>query len=282
MCICVYSHCTCTTCVCTTTSGRFSIQERKWVLSYTAMFSFCCHRRSLAAEPWSTPSSGVTWWDGFHRTGTDRSRKINCHAHAVQCFSLCLCVSVRGFCLSPTVCVCVSHLGRSFPFLLTDAEVLQAEAGFETLRAHSTCFVVQGLWTLCTDGLQKDRERERWEAANGFSKETFHFFLSSSLHFYTVPKVSPAPSVLTAPQDLQWCLRLVKLKLSLQPLHVCFSLSFFLELFWKERRTHTHRGHMSWLFSTETNVRRLVLLYPLFVFHFTFLLTQDTDKLSLP
>lgn len=43
----------------------------------------------------------------------------------------------------------------------------------------------------------------------------------------------PPPPPLTAPQDLQWCLRLVKLKLSLQPLHVCFSFSFFLELFWK-------------------------------------------------
>lgn len=44
---------------------------------------------------------------------------------------------------------------------------------------------------------------------------------------------SLVPSVLTAPQDLQWCLRLVKWKLSLQPLHVCFSFSFFRELFWK-------------------------------------------------
>lgn len=49
----------------------------------------------------------------------------------------------------------------------------------------------------------------------------------------------PAPtllllSVLTAPQALQWCLRLVKLKLSLQPLHVSFS--FFLELFWKTEK----------------------------------------------
>lgn len=59
-----------------------------------------------------------------------------------------------------------------------------------------------------------------------------------------LPDLSPCPlvckemiqSVLTAPQDLQWCLRLVKLKLSLQPLHVCFSLSFFLELFWKKNQ----------------------------------------------
>lgn len=35
---------------------------------------------------------------------------------------------------------------------------------------------------------------------------------------------------LTAPQCLQWCFRLVKLNVSLQPLHVSFSLSRFFEL----------------------------------------------------
>lgn len=53
---------------------------------------------------------------------------------------------------------------------------------------------------------------------------------------------------MAAPQDLQWCLRLVKLKLSLQPLHVCFSFSFFLEVFWKKKtkeKNTQHRSHVS-------------------------------------
>lgn len=51
--------------------------------------------------------------------------------------------------------VCLCYLGHSFPLLLIHAEVLQAETCFKALRANPAGLVVQGLWTLCADGLQK-------------------------------------------------------------------------------------------------------------------------------
>lgn len=131
------------------------------LVSNSTVPPFRCHQCSLAAEPWLTLSTG-THREMCHWTGTNRGRKINYFAHTVQ--STCVCVLWLLF-----VSKCVSHLRRSFPFLLTDTEVLQAEAGVETLWAHFACFVVQSLWTLCADGLQKDggeKERQRWEAAH--------------------------------------------------------------------------------------------------------------------
>lgn len=58
-------------------------------------------------------------------------------------------------CVSVFFC---SNLRCSFSSVFTSTKVLNAEAGFETFRTHSARFVVH-LWTLCTDGLQKDRER---------------------------------------------------------------------------------------------------------------------------
>lgn len=104
---------------------------------------------------------------------------------------------------------------------------------------------------------QREKGRRCWEAAKLLTvnclKEIFHLFpdFSLSLHpfistsYQTVPKFLLSHLCLTAPQDLQWCLRFVKLKLSLQPLHVCFSFSFFLELFWKTWRKTKHRSHVS-------------------------------------
>lgn len=121
-------------------------------------------------------------------------------------------------------------------------------------------------------------------------KEIYHLFppwlLSASLHFYILSnaaKISPVPSVLTAPQDLQWCLRLVKLKLSLQPLHVCFSLSFFLELFWKNNNKNNNK-HKSCVkvfslfrFST-TEQNGMSDDSPRFIHSFFFFLSINTDK----
>lgn len=118
-----------------------------------------------------------------------------------------------------------SHLWCSFPSLLGHAQVLQAEASLVALGTHPARLVVQGLGALCADGLQSQTKKPTVQFSTGFTGAVAPLAGSA-----------PSPRTHTAPQDLQWCLRLVKLKLSLQPLHVCFSLSFFLELFWSWKK----------------------------------------------
>ena len=240
---------------------------KHWTELHFCAFSLFPSEESGSVEPWLTFPTDV------HRemdwTGRNGGRKINYNPHAVQSFSVCVSLCV---CASLCVCVflvlfvseCVSHLRRCFPLLFTDCESLHTEAGFETLRARSARFV-HGLWALCTDGLQKETGQTRDSVQKQLRCERLNVWKKRSTCFPTSGAwVYLPPCVLTAPQDLQWCLRLVKLKLSLQPLHVCFSLSFFLELFCRRKIKQQHRSHVkhSW---TWRNVWGLVSLHPLFV-----------------
>lgn len=230
---------------------------------------------------------GIDWgysgWCSFNWT----TKKSNSYAHAAH-FSVCVLVFV---CLTSGPAFLLCSLTPRFSRL----RLASKHSGHTRLVLLSRVF--EHFAQMACRRTQRDREtalkrplccsqlivRKICSTSSPTSPAPSHH------HCYMHPNcalMSALPSVLTAPQDLQWCLRLVKLKLSLQPLHVCFSFSFFLELFC---RTHREKKQscvtsLVWSVAAQMNQRNvcglllLQLVYLMPVFHFTFLITQTRTE----
>jgi len=180
---------------------------------------FSPHRDFSVLQRWCTGLGPFHGWRlGSDWTGMNRGGKINCRARML--------LNVLFSFVVVVVVVCLTS-GAAFLFCSLTPRVSRLTLASKH-SGHTRLVLLSKVFEHFAQMAWRERERER--------EREIYFSTLSLLH--PAPNKGPgpssaSPSALTAPQDLQWCLRFVKLKLSLQPLHVCFSFSFFLELFWK-------------------------------------------------